>query len=112
VDEARVEAYAGHLTTTMQPATEEGTWTSSTRVNSELDVVITPFAGFGRLAGLRRQLLDVPGVLAARITGYDSGEARFRVSLSPTAVTSDLCIPGTRISQVTATLVSLAVIAG
>lgn len=110
VDEVGVESYAGHLTTTMQ-SSGEGVWTSSTRVNSDIDVVIKPFTGFGRLAGLRRQLLSIPVVLSARIVGYEGGEARFRVSLASNASASDLCIPGTKIVQVTASLVALAVVA-
>jgi hypothetical protein len=78
----------------------------------DVEVVVSPFAGFGRLAHLRRQLLAVPGVRTARIAGYGPGEARFRVGLAPTASLDDLRIPGTRISHKSSTLVALSVITG
>lgn len=78
----------------------------------DVEVVVRPFTGFGRLAHLRRQLLSLPAVDTARIAGYGPGEARFRVGLTATGTLDDLRLPGTRISHMSATLVSLAVDAG
>lgn len=72
-------------------------------------VVISPFAGFGRLAHIRRELLAIPGVRAARIAGYGCGEATFHVDLNPGATTTDIILPGTRITQASDASVSLGV---
>jgi len=78
--------------------------------NGDVVVVISPFAGFGRLAHLRRELLALPSVRGVRIQGYGRGEARFVVDLHDEASPRDLAIPGTRVRSVSDTAVSLAVI--
>lgn len=78
--------------------------------DGEVVVVISPFAGFGRLAHLRRELLALAAVRAVRIQGYGRGEARFVVELHDDASPRDLAIPGTRIRSITESAVSLAVI--
>ena len=107
MDEAR--AYAGESVVTHHHD-HDVIYEPAARSASELEVVVRPFAGFGRLAHLRRQLLCVPGVESVRIAGYGPGEARFRVLLGPNASPRDLAIPGTRIAELTATLVTLAVV--
>lgn len=107
MDEARAYAAEPGLT---HHDVDDVAYEPSVRSASELEVVVRPFAGFGRLAHLRRQLLNVPGVQSARIAGYGPGEARFRVALGPNASPRDLAIPGTRIAELTATLVTLAVV--
>lgn len=82
----------------------------ATDETSDVEVVITPFAGFGRLAHLRRELLAVPGVRAARIAGYGCGEARFLVDLQPDTSLSRLELPGTRITHISNSVVALAVV--
>lgn len=77
---------------------------------ADVEVVITPFAGFGRLAHLRREFLAVPGVRSARIAGYGCGEARFLVDLQPDTALSRLELPGTRITHISSSVVALAVV--
>ena len=78
--------------------------------SGDVVVIVSPFAGFGRLAHLRRELLSLAAVRAVRIQGYGRGEARFLVDLHDDGSPRDLAIPGTRIRSVSESAVSLAVI--
>ena len=74
----------------------------------EVEIVVQPFVGFGRLSHLRRQLLELPAVRGARILGYDQGEALFAVAVEPATSGGDLCVPGTRVRAISGGLVYLA----
>lgn len=94
--------------TTAHPIGEAVVGQASALSVDEVEVVVQPFVGFGRLAHLRRQLLDLPAVRAARILGYGDGEARFAVAVEPSASGGDLCVPGTRVRVISGGLVYLA----
>ena len=93
---------------TAHPITEAVAGPDPTLSVDEVEVVVQPFVGFGRLAHLRRQLLELPVVRGARIVGYGDGEARFAVAVEPSASGGDLCVPGTRVRAVSGGLVYLA----
>ena len=94
--------------TTAHPIDEQAPAAGSALSAGEVEVVVQPFVGFGRLAHLRRQLLELPAVRTARIVGYDNSEARFAVAVEPSASGGDLCLPGTRVQNISGGLVYLA----
>jgi hypothetical protein len=64
---------------------------------SEVEIVVSQFTSFGRLAHLRRSLLALPQVSSARITRYSGFTAFFSVSVAPGTVAGALALPGTRL---------------
>lgn len=63
----------------------------------EVEIVVSQFTSFGRLAHLRRSLLALPQVSSARITRYSGFTAFFSVSVAPGTVAGALALPGTRL---------------
>jgi hypothetical protein len=64
---------------------------------SEVEIVVSQFTSFGRLAHLRRSLLALPQVSSARITRYSGFTAFFSVSVAPGTRAGALALPGTRL---------------
>lgn len=73
----------------------------------EVEVVMTRFTSFGRLTHLRRSLLALPGVTAARITRYSGFTAYFSVSVAPGTRAGALALPGTRLVDASSRRVEL-----
>ncbi|MBI4261734.1 MAG: hypothetical protein HY658_14355 [Actinobacteria bacterium] len=63
----------------------------------EVEIAVTRFTSFGRLAHLRRSLLALPQVSSARITRYSGFTAFFSVTVAPGTLAGALAVPGTRL---------------
>ncbi len=64
---------------------------------TEVEIVVTRFTSFGRLAHLRRSLLALPHVSSARIIRYSGFTAFFTVTVAPGTRAGALALPGTRL---------------
>lgn len=62
-----------------------------------VSLVIHRFSSFGRVAHVRRWLLSLPQVTAARIESYGAGTVRFAIAVSPGTTASAVTVPGTRL---------------
>lgn len=72
-------------------------------------MVIHRFASFGRVAHVRRWLLGLSHVSAARIESYGAGTVQFMVVVPAGTLASALRVPGTRLMDTDGTTVTLQV---
>lgn len=61
----------------------------------EVELVITAFSSFGRVAHVRRYLQGLAPVASARILDYAPGTVRFLLEIEPGTPSHTLVVPGT-----------------
>ena len=73
----------------------------------EIELLLSPFAGLGRMAHVRRQLSGIIGVRGVRIGGLFDRTAIFIVTLQPGLSLETLVLPNTVVASVSASRIEL-----
>lgn len=78
----------------------------------QIDLLVSPFAGIGRMAGVQRQLASVRGVRRVRIGGLMEKTAHFVVTLDPGVSLATLVLANTVVVSASSSRLELSLKAG